>query len=260
YFTWSNGFKSGFFEPRLTDGLVLVKQETVENREIGFKIDAFDRTVRLNAAAYSMLYQNLQLINVSTDSQGNLAVVFDNVAEARIDGGELELTWLPQPRWLTNLAYSHNRYNYLEFVDRDLAALAIERREVEVDRTDEPFPVSPEQALNFGVQYMRDTAVGTFVPRLDLTWKSEIFLGLDHGSAEAFRRDRELAGFGPSTVVDLRFGWTNVAGDLGIAAFAKNVTDHRYLSGAASVADSVGTFAETYAEPRRYGIELRKSF
>ncbi|MGH7822192.1 MAG: hypothetical protein ACREQ9_20715, partial [Candidatus Binatia bacterium] len=67
-------------------------------------------------------------------------------------------------------------------------------------------------------------------------------------------------GFGPSTLVDLRLGWTNVAGDVGIAAFAKNLTDHRYLSGTASVADSVGTFSETYADPRRYGVEFRKSF
>jgi outer membrane receptor protein involved in Fe transport len=260
YVTWSNGFKSGFFEPRVTDGLVLVKQETVENREIGFKIEGFDRRVRLNAAAYSMVYKNLQLINVSTDSQGNLAVVFDNVARARIDGGELELTWLPRPDWLANLSYSENRYNYLEFVDRDLAALAIQRQVVPIDRTDEPFPVSPERTVNFGVQYMRETDVGRFVPRLDLTYKSEIFLGLDHGSALAFERDRDLAGFGPTVVFDLRLGWTNLGEDLSVAAFAKNLSDVRYLSGTASVADSVGTFNQTYFDPRRYGIEMRKTF
>lgn len=72
------------------------------------------------------------------ESDYNLAVIFDNVAEARIDGGELELTWLPRPEWLVNLSYSENLYNYLEFVDRDLATQAIEQQTVFIDRTEEP--------------------------------------------------------------------------------------------------------------------------
>jgi hypothetical protein len=62
---------------------------------------------------------------------------------------------------------------------------------------------------------------------VDVTYKSEIFLGLDHGSALSFERDRDLAGFGPTVVLDLRLGWTNLGEDLSVGAFAKNLTDVR---------------------------------
>ena len=62
YATWSNGFKSGFHEPSGVDGLAVVEPELLENREIGFKIDALERSLRFNVALYAMTFENMQLI------------------------------------------------------------------------------------------------------------------------------------------------------------------------------------------------------
>ena len=258
YGTWSTGFKSGFFEPRLLDGLQQVDPEEVENREIGFKIDAFDRTVRFNVAIYSMDFENMQLIQVSTDSGGNLAVIFRNAGEATIEGGEMELTWMPSPLVMINASYSDNNYEFQEFVDNDLLS-AVAGNFVPEDRTDETFPASPETTASLGVQFMIPTDFGMVIPRVDFSYKSEIFFGLDDGSFSVFQREG-IGGSEAFTQIDARLSWQNNNGDLNVAAFVKNLTDERYIIGTASVSDSVSTFNQTYGDPRRYGIQVRKTF
>ncbi len=258
YATWSNGFKSGFFEPRLTDGLQRVEPEEVENREIGFKIDAFDRSVRFNVALYSMLFTDMQLIQVSTDSQQNLAVVFQNAGESSIEGGEMELFWLPSPQLLLTASYSNNNYKFTDYKHRDLLNHVVQNTVIE-DRSDENFPASPEESAALGIQYTLDTSVGLFIPRVDVSYKSEVFFGLDRGSWEAAQRDG--TGIADDYVlVDARLSWQNVEGDLTLAAYVKNATDERYVIGTASVGDSTGNYTQAYGDPRRYGIELRQTF
>lgn len=260
YGTWSNGFKSGFLEPSGRDGLQVVEPETLENREIGFKIDALQRSLRLNVALYSMIFENMQLITVGVDSANTLVVTSTNAGESMIEGGELELTWLPSPQLLFTFSYSNNNYKFLEFMDQDLASLAISGTSVPIDRSDEQFPVSPEKTASFGAQYTFDTALGLFVPRVDISYKSEIYLGFDNGSWDVEDTNPEGVYADAYTLVDARFTWINNADDLSVAAFVKNATDERYEIGAVATGDSIGTFAQALGNPRFYGIEVRKSF
>lgn len=260
YATWSNGFKSGMFEPLGVDGLQNVEPETIENREIGIKMDAFQRSLRFNAAAYSMLFDDQQLLQLQSDSAGDTTnVIFTNVGKSEIEGIELELQWVPFPGWMANLSYSNNNYQYTEYDDFDLVAKAVEQRDVLVDRTDEPFQFSPERTLAAGVQVAWDTVVGTFVPRMDVSYKSDMYMGFDRGAFEAFRRDTELAGQPAFTLVDLRLSWTDVDEETTVAAFIKNATDKRYRVGVISV-QVIGTFNQVYGDPRRYGLEVRRKF
>ena len=258
YGTVSSGFKSGFFEPRLLDGLQQVEPEEVLNREVGFKIDAFDRSVRFNVALYHMDFENMQLIQVSTDSGGNLAVIFRNAGESTITGGEMEFTWMPSPIVMINASYSKNDYEFQEFVDNDLLN-AVAGNFVAEDRTDETFPAAPETTASFGAQLMLPTDFGMIIPRIDLSYKSEIFFGLDDGSHSVYERSG-IGGSDAYTLIDARLSWQNNDGDMTVAAFVKNVTDERYVIGTASVSDSVSTFNQTYGDPRRFGVMIRKAF
>ncbi|WP_372764757.1 TonB-dependent receptor [Litorivivens sp.] len=259
YTTYSDGFKSGFFEPRVEDGLQQVEPEEVKNLEFGYKIEALERSLRINGAIYTMEFTNQQLIQVQTDSAENLAVVFDNAGNSEIEGTEVEVQWMPSANMLVNFSASYNDYTFTEFSDRDLLQASLGNNVV-VDRTDEPFPVSPETTVSLGVQYTWDTTVGSFTPRIDASYKSEIYLGLDRGSFEAYERNKELAGDDAKTLVDLRFSWSSLDYRTSVAAFVKNATDERYLPGAASVGSSLGTFFSFYGEPRTYGVELRYEY
>ncbi|MFT5033318.1 MAG: iron complex outermembrane receptor protein, partial [Bacteroidia bacterium] len=241
-------------------GLVVVEPETLENREIGFKIDAFERSVRLNVALYSMIFENMQLITVGVDSANTLVVTSQNAGKSMIEGGELELSWLPTPHLMMSLSYSNNNYKFLEFMDQDLTTLAISGASVPIDRSDEQFPVSPEKTASFGVQYTFDTAFGLVVPRIDFSYKSEIYLGFDNGAWDVKDSNPEGVYSEAYTLVDARVSWANNDEDLTIAAYVKNATDERYEIGAVATGDSIGTFAQALGNPRFYGVEVRKSF
>lgn len=260
YATWSNGFKSGFFEPIGVDGLKRIEPETVENREIGVKIEGFDRSLRLNIAVYSMIFDDMQLIQPNLDSSGTFIVAFQNAARSKIEGVEMEASWLPIRDLMLTLSYSHNNYTFIDFTEPNLRTLAISGERDIVDRSDENFPASPEEQASLGVQYKWLSSVGAFIPRIDVSYQGEMFLGLDRNSWLAFKRDSDLASADDYTLVNLRFQWRNPDGDMTVAGFIKNLTDERSLNGAATVADSVGTFTETYGAPRTFGIEFRKTF
>ncbi len=260
YGTWSNGFKSGFLEPSGVDGLVVVKPELLENRELGFKIDALQRSLRVNIALYSMIFQDMQLITVGVDSAGALVVTTDNAGESIIEGGELEVTWLPGPNWMLSFSYSNNNYKFEEFMDQDLASLAILGQNVPVDRSDEQFPVSPEVTASFGVAYTIATDWGLFSPRIDFSYKDEIYLGFDDGAWKVRESNRKGVYADAYTTVDARINWQNNDGDLNISAYIKNLTDERYFIGAVATGDSIGNFSQALGEPRFFGVEVRKQF
>lgn len=259
YVTYSEGFKSGFFEPRVTDGLQLVKPEEVDNLEVGFKLEAFDNSLRLNGAIYSMDFVNMQLINASSDSQGNLAVVFQNAGASRIIGSELELLWMPLPGAMINFSLSANDYEFQEFQDRDFLQ-AVLGNEVPIDRSDEAFPIAPDYSASFGAQFTIPTAIGLITPRLDVSYKSDIYIGLDDGSWDAYERDVELAGQPAYTLVDFRLTWSNEDGSSSLAAYVNNATNVAYRNGAASVGDSIGVFFESYDAPRTFGLQYRRIY
>lgn len=260
YLTLSSGFKSGFSEPRGADGLARIEPEEVDNTELGFKIDAFDRSLRFNLAAYRTEYKNMQLITVSADTAGNLIVVFTNAGRSTITGAEMELSWLPFPGALITLNYSNNNYAYQEFTDTDLLSLSILGQEVPVDRSNEPFPAAPEESASLGIQFSIPTAIGIITPRLDVSYKSEIFFGLDATSAEVYREDPANAGADAYTLADFRVTWSNNNEDWRVAGFVKNLTDERYINSTVSVTDSLGTFNIGYGDPRTYGLQFTKTF
>ena len=257
YLSWAEGFKSGFFEPRLADGFLVVEPEEVTNFELGVKLEALDRRLRLNMALYQMDYRNMQLVQAGMDSQGSLTVSFDNAALAEIRGAELELSWLASANLLVNMSLSKNRYRFVEFTD--LAQIpATLGQTIYQDRTDERFPGVPDLTATAGVQYAMHSDWGTFTPRLDVSYTGPIYYGLDRGAWEAYQRDNRLAGADASTRVDLRLGWQR--GAFSAAAYVNNLGDEIFTNGSVAIGDTVGTFIEIYDAPRTFGLEFGMSW
>ncbi|MFT5576152.1 MAG: iron complex outermembrane receptor protein, partial [Bermanella sp.] len=260
YFTYSDGFKSGFSEPRGVEGLARIEPEEVSNLELGFKMDLLDRRMRLNIATYNMEYRNMQLVTVSNDSAGNLIVVFTNAGEATIRGSEMELSWLPFAGAVVSLNYSNNNYFYGEFQDTNLKELALRGNAVPVDRSGEPFPAAPEESASLGLQMTFPTDLGLFTPRMDISYKGDVFFGLDASSAELYRQDETNAGANEYVLVDLRLTWQTDAADWRVTAYGKNVLDKRYINSTVAVTDSIGTFNQGYGDPRVYGVDVTWTF
>ncbi len=260
YVTLSEGFKSGFSEPRGVDGLARIEPEEVTNLEFGIKMDLLERSMRLNIATYNTDYKNIQLITVSSDTAGNLIVVFTNAGEATIRGTEMELSWLPFPGALISLNYSNNNYYYDEFQDTDLLELALRGNEVTVDRSGEPFPAAPGESASLGLQFSLPTEFGIITPRLDISYKGDVFFGLDASSAEIYKQNDDLSGADDYVLADFRLTWMNNDGDLRVTGYVRNLTDERYINSTVAVTDSIGTYNQGYGDPRQYGVDISKSF
>ncbi len=96
----TRGFKSGgfyggfaFSEPELDP----YREEIVWSYEVGLKSELFDRTLRLNAAAYFYDYQDVQgFTQTISQETGTALTKLGNMGDAEHTGAELEMLWIPQ--------------------------------------------------------------------------------------------------------------------------------------------------------------------
>ena len=105
---YKEGFKSGGFNASYLDRAVTAGNpdnaiddsflsETVAGFELGFKSEWFDNTLRINGAAYSYDYDELQLSvvkEVVVNGVASPVVSTDNAGSSKIEGIELDALWL----------------------------------------------------------------------------------------------------------------------------------------------------------------------
>lgn len=139
YATYSQGFKSGNFNPAAAGPAFprVLGKETSRNYEIGFKSTLFDRRLIFNAAAFytEQLDPQIFQLDPATFSQGSL-----NARRFEIKGAELELSARPV-RGLELTA----TFGYLDAVIDDFDGTAL--------YVGQQVPNAPEFMLNLGAQY-----------------------------------------------------------------------------------------------------------
>ena len=87
YLSYTRGFKSGVYN--ITDlASPVVDPETIDAYEVGVKSEFFNRTLRLNAAAFHYKYDDIQLTRVLA----GFNQLF-NAAAGEINGAEIETAW-----------------------------------------------------------------------------------------------------------------------------------------------------------------------
>ncbi len=112
YASASKGVKPAGF---LNVGVVLnandafYRPEKLWNYETGFKSSWADNTVRLNGAYFHMVYSNRinQLLVPDTRSPQGVSNLVVNQGQAKVDGGELELTLAPSEGLTISTAYTY---------------------------------------------------------------------------------------------------------------------------------------------------------
>jgi iron complex outermembrane receptor protein len=95
YYSYSQGFKSGGFTTRLLDlvagpnpndiSSLIFRPESADTHEIGLKSKLFDNHLRLNMAAFSTKFTDIQITTFN-----GISPVFSNAGEAKLDGFEAE--------------------------------------------------------------------------------------------------------------------------------------------------------------------------
>ncbi len=104
YATYSEGFRRGGVNSSKQGSFAAggplheYSSDSIENWEVGFKTTSEDGRFRLNATFYHMIWDDIQ-IQVLDPSATFFSLGVINLAEAKIDGVEASLSWIPADRW-----------------------------------------------------------------------------------------------------------------------------------------------------------------
>ena len=257
---YANGFRAQTIQARdvAFEGAPSVADaETINSVEVGFKSDLLDDTLRLNAAAFYYVIDDIQFSAIGGGAN-NTALV--NADKGTGLGYEIDAQYLATDELTLTAGFS---YNKTEIKDSTLSvfpcganatfagnctvndALTPDNRALV---NGNPFPQAPETIFNFTARYTIPAGDdGEFYVFTDWAFqgKTNIFL---YDSVE-FATDDNFEG-------GLRIGYENFANDYSIALFGRNITDEENLRGGIDF----NNLTAIVNEPRVIGVEFKASF
>lgn len=253
YATLSKGFKSGGLDLRNTQteaSILQFEPELVTNKELGFKLDAFDSRLRFNVAVFQMDYTDLQVALYERGATATEVIQFTgNAGEAVVDGFELDVTAL-----LGDFIINANAgYTDGDLVEYNLGTNTVDGFAV-IDRSGEAFPQVPQNVRGMVIRYDWFSTVGVISPQLQYYYSDEIFIGTDY-----------LSGDYDSSVVDqyelfnARLSW-QVDENMSLAAYVDNLKDEPYFVGGIAVTSIIGVANRVPGTPRQFGLEFSYTF
>ncbi|KXJ61962.1 MAG: ligand-gated channel protein [Alteromonas sp. Nap_26] len=205
--SYSQGFKSGTFNPRAQTNEPGVKPEVVDSYEIGVKSDVTD-TLRINATLFSYDHKDRQYVGIDGDLSDptSLDQRLRNAAATAAKGAELEVTWVATDNLQFDVAYG-----YIDF-------------EIKKNNAIPPLiglASTPENTLNVNANYLLETSFG------DISFNANYYYRDDYLLFETSDLIQQDA-YG---MVNLSARWESLEGDWYAGIHVKNLTDEEYLVG-----------------------------
>lgn len=245
--SYSQGFKSGTFNPRATVNEPAADPEIVDSIELGMKSDWSDN-LRLNLTLFSLDHKDRQYIGVIPSADSSvLNQYLANVAASSAKGIEAEVTYVVND----NLTF-------------DLAVGTFDAKIEENNAIPPLLGISntPEYTFNFAANYVIESSLGDFVVNANYYYRDDYRLFED---SDLLQED----GYG---MLNMSVSWQHQDGHWYAGLHAKNLTDKEYLVGGYNfVADNGdGTYTPGlggdntligyYGDPRTVSLTLGYRF
>ena len=246
YLSYSQGFKGGGWNSHFNRAIQptdphLFKEETAETYEAGFKLDLLADTLRLNGAIFTTDYENMQF----TYRIGVAPFLF-NTGKARIDGAELELTWVPLDALVVE--------GGVGYLDAKIEEVDVLINAVTGVSTDNELPFTPSWQANLGVGYRIGLGNGwRITPRVDGFYQGRTWF--DEGNT------RQIAQLDPVKTVSASVSFESPDQHWRVVAAGRNLSDERYSQGGNPAFTSASGYAEaSYVRGREYLVSLAYDF
>ena len=212
--SYSQGFKSGTFNPRATINEPAVNPEIVDSFEVGIKADWSDK-LRTNITLFSLDHKDRQYISVLPgENTTDLQQILGNVGESNAQGIEAEITYAATDNLVFDAA--------IGFIDAEFEEVIEETENGPVNIADR-FSISntPDYTANFNATYLIESSMGDFVVNANYYYRDDYSL---------FEQDNLLNqdGYG---LLNFSVTWQSLEGDWYAGIHAKNLTDEEYLVG-----------------------------
>lgn len=192
YLEVGNGYKAGGFDEDngmgreletvngITDDIAVFEDETVDTIEIGAKINLADGRGRLNIAAFSSTYEDVQ---VST-FDGTAGFVVGNAAESEVQGIEADVLYRATEEITVNGAFAYMDATYKSFPGAgcNLAQVIANGGPTGCtqDLSGQPLQFAPEYTANLGITYETELSSGLLLSAgLDYNWTDDVVAAAD---------------------------------------------------------------------------------
>ena len=255
YASYAEGFKGGgwnshFNQPPPPPAFLAVVQEfqpeEAQTYEVGAKFDLADNTLRLNVAAFSTDYEDLQVTYRGPLPNG-VAPFLINAGKASADGGELEATWVPTANWIIEASVG---YLDAKLDELDVNPVAAPPASLRPGNT---LPYAPEWQAHAGIGYTANAGKLRIIPRVDVSYQDTTFFDAAN--------TREIAQLESETVYNVSLRFESESGNWGVTLGCNNVSDETYPIAGNSSLDTGSGYAEiAYSRPREYFAILNYDF
>jgi iron complex outermembrane receptor protein len=238
YGSYSRGFKSGNFNT-VNSADPPYKPEILDAYEIGAKTDLFDRRVRLNVAAFSYDYQDIQ-IGVAVGP----TIKTVNATSADVKGGEIEMEAALSDALDLRLGFSYVDSKIGHFPNAVCVLPGV--GQTTCDATGQDLPRAPKYTFNVAPTLKLPVFGGNFRGTVNYYYNDGFFWDFGHV--------RQEDSYG---LLSASLGWTTADEKLGVRLYGENLTDEEYSI--FTVAQGIGdSFAA--APPRTYAFEVNFNF
>ncbi|MFC4699733.1 TonB-dependent receptor [Glaciecola siphonariae] len=214
--SYSQGFKSGTFNPRATINEPAVDPEVVDSFEVGVKADLSD-TFRTNLTLFNLDHKDRQYISVlPVSSPTDLNQILGNVGKSKAFGLEAEITWVATDALSFDVA--------LGYIDADFKEVITIGADGQPSDISDAFAISntPKYTANFAANYALDTSFGYVLLSANYYYRDDY--NIDETADSLLGQE----GYG---LVNLSATWESVSGEFYGGLHLKNLTDEEYLVG-----------------------------
>lgn len=243
YASYTEGFKSGTYNPSGQSVRPRIEPEQIKAYEIGFKTAS--PLLRFNTSAFYYDYQDLQIASYKLSQS-----LLQNAASSEIYGVDADIVMTPMDSLELRLAgaYTHAEFDkfpgaplYVQCLDPAACGAGFGQFSVVPISADGfAMPRSPRYTASAGVQYT--IPVGSSDVRLNADYYRSSKVYFD--PVQQFSQDD----YG---ILNLRATYTSADEHLSVSLYGTNVTDTVYVN---QVLPSLLAIGQTYGEPRAYGI------
>jgi outer membrane receptor protein involved in Fe transport len=260
YFSYSEGFNSGGVSAAIigsTRTLFPFKPATLKNTEIGMRSDLADGKLRFNWTLFHTIWADLQAAGVVKDPVTGVQIptlLTTNVGEAKAEGLEVEITWVPTEHIMLNLGAGLLDTQYTKITPGTFSGHL-------PFTTGLTFADAPDTSYTIGFQHTASLKNGaSWITRLDYNyqgqfWRSEPFLRVS-GYAAVPDGYEESGDWG---IANLRFTYQPQNKNWDASFFATNITNE-YTLNSGFFHGIWGYDFATVGRPREAGASLTFRF
>ncbi|KQV52974.1 TonB-dependent receptor [Pelomonas sp. Root1217] len=259
----ATGYRAPSIQGRVLfgDSISVANSEKVLSVEAGFKADLLDNTARISGTVFKYRVKDMQLTAGSGSTNQNRLV---NAAKAEGQGFELDAQAIIARDWRTTLGFSYNDTKIkdanlfvqpcgnanFQFLEANTGCTVLDPAGPlagTVSINGNPLPRAPKVTWNWTLKYSTEIGAGELTVLTDWAYKDKYNMFLYE--AVEYKAKSALEGG-----LRVGYGWSN--GKYEVAAYSRNITNHRQVVAAIDFDNLTGIVNE----PRSYGVQFKASF